>query len=112
MAGGKAFLYQSQFLWGYGYEPSFVQVADSFLECLLAYLECALDVLCVALVAQWAHAIVVAQIFEKGLCEVGCQLTACWLECDVYFPVGSDIVDISRHAVASGDMLEDLSLID
>ena len=105
-------LYEFQSLGGNGYESSLVKVANGFLECFLAHLECALDVLGVALVSQWAHAVVVVQIFEKSLCKVSCQLTACWLEGDIYFSVGSDIVDIASHAVARGDVLEDLALID
>ena len=93
-------------------EAAPVEVADGFLESLLAYLEHFADDVGVAFVAQRTLSVVLPEVAEQPVGEVGGELPAGGLEGDVGLPVAPHLADIGLQAVAGVDVLEYLRVVD
>ena len=93
-------------------ETFLIQVADGTLIYFLADVEALVDVVCLALVAKVAFAIVVEEILVERLGEVGGLLDARLLKGDVNLAVRTYSADVALHLVTGMDVLEDLALVE
>ena len=93
-----------------GDEVLLVEVADSFLEHLLANAEEGVDFLGRTLVAQRREATIVLQVFQQGVAEIVDGLLSLLLQREVDFAVGTHLLDVCFEAVAAVQLAEDLGM--